>query len=347
VFAGDASCLVTICQDLMNHVECELHEAVRTRQNSFVKPVYQKHRAIASVMSLIRAVSTVPLRLPPQARTVRHGAPLLRTFFSNAAPKSRPLAPRNLHASQRRATFPLNIPYLRNLVHRRFRGLRFNSSQAPKPNPTPHLGSPESPPSLSERLRKLSRDYGWAALAVYLGLSVLDFPLCFLLVRALGTERIGRLEHAIVEGFWAVIGTPFPSVRDRWDQWRNKSKEQVQDVVSEATVREGEVAVGDNTLEVAQRSARGETASTYSLECPLTALQFQTLCFTRSLDGNTPRLRHPQNPRYLDTRSVSGCHNAQDSEGFEGQRMEDWKDETKEMSISGGQGCVSNTTGVG
>lgn len=47
------------------------------------------------------------------------------------------------------------------------------------------------PNSLSARLKKLSREYGWAAVGVYLTLSVLDFPFCFLLVRTLGTERIG------------------------------------------------------------------------------------------------------------------------------------------------------------
>jgi hypothetical protein len=45
--------------------------------------------------------------------------------------------------------------------------------------------------SLSQRLKKLSREYGWAAVGVYLSLSVLDFPFCFLLVRIVGTDRIG------------------------------------------------------------------------------------------------------------------------------------------------------------
>lgn len=40
-------------------------------------------------------------------------------------------------------------------------------------------------------MRKLSREYGWSGLGVYLALSALDFPFCYLLVRTLGTERIG------------------------------------------------------------------------------------------------------------------------------------------------------------
>lgn len=45
--------------------------------------------------------------------------------------------------------------------------------------------------SLSGRFKKLSREYGWSAVGVYFALSVLDFPFCFLLVRIVGTERIG------------------------------------------------------------------------------------------------------------------------------------------------------------
>lgn len=63
------------------------------------------------------------------------------------------------------------------------------------PNPTPNLGSPAAeaePASLSARLRKLSREYGWSAVGVYLALSALDFPFCYLLVRYLGTDLIGE-----------------------------------------------------------------------------------------------------------------------------------------------------------
>jgi hypothetical protein len=52
--------------------------------------------------------------------------------------------------------------------------------------------------SLSQRLKKLSREYGWSALGVYLALSALDFPFCFAAVRLLGVERIGYWEHIAV-----------------------------------------------------------------------------------------------------------------------------------------------------
>lgn len=56
---------------------------------------------------------------------------------------------------------------------------------------TGHTVAPEKL-SLSQRIKKLSKEYGWTAVGVYFGLSLLDFPFCFLLVRTLGTDRIGK-----------------------------------------------------------------------------------------------------------------------------------------------------------
>lgn len=59
--------------------------------------------------------------------------------------------------------------------------------------------------SLSGRLRKLSREYGWATVGVYLALSVLDFPFCFLLVKMVGTDRIGTLAYiSWTENLWGI-----------------------------------------------------------------------------------------------------------------------------------------------
>jgi hypothetical protein len=94
----------------------------------------------------------------------------------------------------------------------------------PKPNPTPNLNSPTASPSLSQRLKTLSKEYGWTALAVYLGLSALDFPFCFLAVRVLGTERIGRAEHAVLSGFWTAVGSVAPSWREAYEERRKVKK---------------------------------------------------------------------------------------------------------------------------
>lgn len=81
---------------------------------------------------------------------------------------------------------------LQQIRCRLFHATRVRRSQVnPSPNPTPSLGSPNENLSLSQRMRKLSREYGWSALGVYIALSALDFPFCYLLVRYLGTDRIG------------------------------------------------------------------------------------------------------------------------------------------------------------
>ncbi|KAE9968337.1 hypothetical protein BLS_005906 [Venturia inaequalis] len=106
-----------------------------------------------------------------------------------------------------------STPINQRVLHRQSLGrIRFNSSKPTPPDPNPHLGSPEPALSLSQRLKKLSREYGWSALGVYLALSALDFPFCFLAVRMLGTDRIGRWEHNIVEAFWKVVRIPFPDL---------------------------------------------------------------------------------------------------------------------------------------
>ncbi|KAI1130083.1 hypothetical protein F5Y10DRAFT_236615 [Nemania abortiva] len=88
--------------------------------------------------------------------------------------------------------------------------------------PDPSKSNIEQPLSLSARLKKLSREYGWAAVGVYLSLSVLDFPFCFLLVRVVGTERIGDLEHWLVSNVTKLIPE---SVRNRWNEYREALKE--------------------------------------------------------------------------------------------------------------------------
>ncbi|KAF8419658.1 hypothetical protein EV426DRAFT_538402 [Tirmania nivea] len=113
-----------------------------------------------------------------------------RTYFSFSTPllQRRPLRP----------SF-----FLPRLSHSPRFPRRFQSHSTRPPR-----GSAEGdaePSTLSVRLKKLSREYGYAALAVYLGLSALDFPFCFLAVRYLGTERIGQLEQNVITGFKRVV----------------------------------------------------------------------------------------------------------------------------------------------
>jgi hypothetical protein len=97
-------------------------------------------------------------------------------------------------------------------------------------------------------MKKLSREYGWAAFGVYMALTVLDFPFCFLAVRSLGTERIGHYEHVIVEAFKNTFGL-------------NKHKEASSgsEGTAEATAREGELGYAGG-IEAAEAKNQGAEA---------------------------------------------------------------------------------------
>ena len=64
--------------------------------------------------------------------------------------------------------------------------------------------------SLSQKLRKLSREYGWSALGVYLLLSALDFPFCYAAVSLLGADRIGHYEDVILQTAGDAIRAVWP-----------------------------------------------------------------------------------------------------------------------------------------
>lgn len=118
---------------------------------------------------------------------------LLRTNFNNIHLRtSRPIAhTRTLITAQR---FPTR-PNPSSLLPKQRLNRRYNSGSAGNSQ----NGTGTEKPSLSDRLKKLSREYGWTALGVYLALSALDFPFCFAAVRLLGVERIGHYEHVVVE----------------------------------------------------------------------------------------------------------------------------------------------------
>ncbi|KAI9664538.1 MAG: hypothetical protein M1821_005984 [Bathelium mastoideum] len=91
-------------------------------------------------------------------------------------------------------------------------------------------------------------------MGVYLTLSALDFPFCFLAVRLLGTERIGRWEHVVVETFWKVVEVPFPYIRG------SKAEAQVIIPSEELVRREG----GGWGVEEAEAENQSERASLWT-----------------------------------------------------------------------------------
>jgi len=119
-------------------------------------------------------------------------------------------------------------------------------------------------------MRKLSREYGWAAFGVYMGLSALDFPFCFLAVRALGTERIGQWEHAIVQAVKGVVSKVVPfgaEAEGKMEEGEVQLKEAVgmkrerKDGVSQEQGEKGGDEEWSWGVEEAQKEANKENAS--------------------------------------------------------------------------------------
>ncbi|KAI1416142.1 hypothetical protein F5Y13DRAFT_154653 [Hypoxylon sp. FL1857] len=172
-----------------------------------------------------------------------------RTFMSRAQqPQSlpRPTITNTLSRSYR-----LPFRSTRRPFHRTSR-LR-DSKTSPKDGTD---SASQEPQGLTARLKKLSREYGWAALGVYLGLTVLDFPFCFLLVRSVGTERIGEIEHWVVSGVKKVIPE---SVRNWWREYRKALKESEKEHLGNEEISE-HVEMAGWGVEEAERRNKAEAS---------------------------------------------------------------------------------------
>ncbi|GKT60349.1 peptide alpha-N-acetyltransferase [Colletotrichum tofieldiae] len=147
-------------------------------------------------------------------------------------------------------------------------------------------GTAQESLSLSQRLKKLSREYGWSAVGVYLSLSVLDFPFCFLLVRIVGTDRIGQLEHWVVSNVKKVIPD---SVQNWWSEYRAAlSKAETEqlgsDDISEAVDMAGwgvEEAERRNKAEASQDSSRTDFVAGLGTQLALAYAIHKSFIFLR------------------------------------------------------------------
>lgn len=79
--------------------------------------------------------------------------------------------------------------------------VRFQSTTPPKPikptNPTNSTKAPSKPTGI----KALVKEYGYSALGVYLFLSMLDLPVCYLVVHSLGKEQIEVYENQVKQYF--------------------------------------------------------------------------------------------------------------------------------------------------
>lgn len=132
-------------------------------------------------------------------------------------------------------------------------------------------------------MKKLSREYGWSALGVYLSLSALDFPFCFLAVRWLGTDRIAHWEHVVVETFWKGMESVYPEARAKlWPQSDEKQ-------VVEEGAREG------GGWGVEEADARNKSESACKWICSLHGWQAAANDkLISTLDATRACICHPQ-----------------------------------------------------
>ena len=131
-------------------------------------------------------LSLSPLRSPATFKSTRRPLMTGATYIGRPAARSRP----SLRAIQ---------------TPKQQLNRRYNSGSSGSSAQTEKEGN-----SLSQRLRKLSREYGWAAVGVYFALSALDFPFCFAAVRLLGVERIGYFEHVVVQSVKDTFHSVWP-----------------------------------------------------------------------------------------------------------------------------------------
>lgn len=123
-----------------------------------------------------------------------------RSFTVPSQSLVRSVASKRLVSAPARPSITNSLPRSRSSPLRTPRRNFHNTSRRRDANNSSHEASAKGakakePQGISARLKKLSREYGWSAVGVYLGLSVLDFPFCFLLVRIVGTDKIGEYQN--------------------------------------------------------------------------------------------------------------------------------------------------------
>jgi hypothetical protein len=172
------------------------------------------------------------LRSTLLSKWIRPSEILRRTTFNNIPRASRPIfaQTRTFITAPRLSTRPKPSSLLPKQRFNR----RYNSGSAGNS----HGQAQAEKASLSDRLKKLSREYGWTALGVYLALSALDFPFCFAAVRLLGVDRIGHYEHVVVEFVKDKFKAVWPTTEGSEDGQGNlaQAEERNQDEASKFSI---------------------------------------------------------------------------------------------------------------
>lgn len=175
--------------------------------------------SLNSLRHLFTTTTSQPIMLRTLLRQPMHQQPTTTTTTRN-------FITTRLSPTTRRLTFPRQ----RTTTGRRHESTKPSSSPLNPPAGTKvHYQPPPSTPktlSLSERMKAMSKKYGWTVVGIYLGLSALDFPFCFLAVRWFGPERIGHLEHVIVSHVWGALESVVPGLKEKREENERLAVEQ-------------------------------------------------------------------------------------------------------------------------
>ncbi|TGO09471.1 hypothetical protein BTUL_0164g00040 [Botrytis tulipae] len=167
--------------------------------------------------------------------------------------KCRPQTTNFTFSSNQRPASETLFQRLRTRTNRHFHNSRPRRNGEAKPE---NLGDDTS---LSGRMKKLSREYGWSVVGVYIFLSAADFPFCYLLVRTLGTDRIGEWEHTITSSIKSIIPE---SIKTTFHEWRVAMQKASHDVTGSDKLGDGVEMAGWGVEEAEERNKRDASLGT-------------------------------------------------------------------------------------
>ncbi|SGY13993.1 BQ5605_C010g06020 [Microbotryum silenes-dioicae] len=99
-----------------------------------------------------------------------------------------------------------------------------SSSSSSSSNPNADPDSKPKNESLSQRLKTLFRTHGWSALSIYLLLSAIDFSLTFLLIYAIGADKVRIAEDYVLDALgWRRKDTGEPGkLKVGFEDWKER-----------------------------------------------------------------------------------------------------------------------------
>ncbi|KAF5874864.1 putative peptide alpha-n-acetyltransferase protein [Botrytis fragariae] len=201
-----------------------------------------------TIQNTISTRSAILRKLPQRPITTSTSTPI-----NSLRSKSRSQTTNFTFSSNPRPSSETLIQRLRTRTNRYFHNSRTRRNGEAKPE---NLGDDTS---LSGRMKKLSREYGWSVVGVYIFLSAADFPFCYLLVRTLGTDRIGEWEHTITSSIKSIIPE---SIKTTFHEWRVAMQKASHDVTGSDKLGDGVEMAGWGVEEAEERNKRDASLGT-------------------------------------------------------------------------------------